>query len=102
MAQVTLDIGGRQHTVACRDGGEARLQMLGRMVAERWPAGLRAAGNMPGERAMLFVALMLADALDESENRAPEGAALSEAALTRIADRLESLADALEQSPANA
>lgn len=102
MAQVTLDIGGRQHTVACRDGGEPRLEMLGRMIAERWPAGLRAAGNIPGERAMLFVALMLADALDESENRAPEGSAVSEATLARIADRLESLADALEHTPPSA
>ncbi|WP_203310935.1 MULTISPECIES: cell division protein ZapA [Sphingomonas] len=102
MAQVTLDIGGRQHAIACRDGEEARLTQLGRMVAELWPAGLRAAANIPGERAMLFVALMLADALDESRNRAPEGAAVSEAALARIADRLEALADALEQTPPSA
>ena len=52
-----------------------------------------------GERAMLFVALMLADDLDESRHRAPEGAAVSESALATIADRLDALADALEQSP---
>lgn len=98
MANVTLKIGDRPFTVACRDGEEARLQQLGRMLAERWPAALRAAANVPGERAMLFVALMLADALEESESRPPVGAAIGEAALERIAERLESLADALEQT----
>ena len=59
----------------------------------------RAAGGLSAERAMLFVALMLADDLDEAAHRPPEGAAVSEIALTRIADRLEGLAQALEQSP---
>ena len=99
MANVTLTIGTRPFTVACRDGEEARLQQLGRMLDERWPGALRAAGNVPGERAMLFVALMLADALDEIQHRPPEGAAVSEAALARIADRLEALANALERDP---
>jgi cell division protein ZapA len=100
MANVTLQIGGRPHTVACRDGEEARLQQLGRMIEERWPAALRAAGGVPGERSMLFAALMLADDLEEVQQRPPEGAAVSEPALARIADRLEALAAALEQSPA--
>jgi len=97
MANVTLPIGGRPHTVACRDGEEARLQALGKLLEARWPTALRAAGGVPGERAMLFVALMLADELDEVQQRPPEGAAVSEPALARIADRLEALADALER-----
>ena len=48
---------------------------------------------------MLFVALMLADALQESENRPPEPGAASPAMLAVIADRLESLAAALEPNP---
>lgn len=100
MANVTLTIGTRPFTVACRDGEEARLQQLGRMLDERWPTALRAAANIPGERAMLVVALMLADDLDEIQHRPPEGAAVSEPALARIADRLEALANALERDPA--
>ena len=100
MADVTLNIGGRAHAVACRAEEEARVAELGTMINERWAPALRAAGGIAGERAMLFVALMLADALDEAEKRPPQGAALSETALVRIADRLESLADALEQRPA--
>ena len=99
MANVSLPIGGRPHTVACRDGEEAHLVELGKMLAERWPVALRAAGGVPGERAMLFVALMLADALEDVRQRPPEGAAVSEPALQRIADRLEALADALEHDP---
>ena len=99
MADVTLVIGNRHHQVACRNGEEDRVMALGRMLEERWPMGLRAAGNQPGERAMLFVALMLADALDEAQHRPPPGGAVSEQALDRIADRLEALADALEQTP---
>ena len=72
------------------------------MIDAKWPAAQRAAGGMGAERTMLFVALMLADDLDEAETRPPEGAALSETALARIADRLESLADALENKPASA
>lgn len=101
MATVTLNIGGRAHQVVTRDGEESRLELLARMLDERWPAASRASGGNP-ERAMLFVALMLADSLDEAEQRPPVGAALSEAALTRIADRLESLADALENAPPSA
>ena len=98
MAEVTLTVGGRPHLVACRDGEEARVRHLGAMLDERWAIAQRAAGGAGGERAMLFVALMLADDLDEAEMRPPEGAVVSEPALAQIAERLESLADALEHS----
>jgi cell division protein ZapA len=101
MAEVVLTIGGRPHPVACRDGEEERARLLGRLLDQRWAAALRAAGGVSTERAMFFVALMLADALDEAESRPPAGAAVSETALERLADRLEGLAAALEQ-PAGA
>ena len=98
MAQVNLSIGGRMMPVACRDGEEARVHLLGRMLDDRWPAALRAAGGGGTERAMFYLALMLADNLDEVEHRPPAGAAVSETAVIRIAERLERLADALEQT----
>ncbi len=101
MAQVQLSIGGRAMAVVCRDGEEARVRLLGRMLDERWPAAERAAGGT-AERAMFFLALMLADDLDEAEHRPPPGAAVSETAVVRIAERLERLADALEQRPPSA
>lgn len=102
MAEVVLQIGDRRHSVTCRDGEEAQARHLGSLLDQRWAAANRAAGGLSGERAMLFVALMLADALEESENRPPEPGAASPAMLEKIADRLEDLAAALEQSPPNA
>jgi cell division protein ZapA len=100
MATVTIQIGDRPHSVNCRPGEEARVRVLGQMVDQRWAAAERAAGGQP-ERAMLFVALMMADALEEAESRPPEGAPIGEIALDRLADRLEKLADALEQGAPN-
>lgn len=95
MAEVTLSIGGRPHVVACRDGEEANFARLGAMLDSRWETARRASGGLSGERTMLFVALILADALDETERRP---AAVGDAALLdRIATRLESVASALEE-----
>ena len=97
MAAVTIQVGGRGYQVACRDGEEARVHKLAAALDSRWSAASRASGGS-SERAFLFVALMLADALDEAENRPlPEGL-VSEEALATIADRLEGLATALEQA----
>lgn len=96
MAEVTLTIGERQHAVACRDGEEPQLLALGRMLDSRWAAAARASGGINHERSMLFVALMLADALDEAERRPPpEG--VPSALLEQLAERLEGIAAALEK-----
>jgi len=100
VSEVTLTIGGRRHIVACHDGEEAQVRRLGDMLDQRWASAERAAGGLNGERAMLFVALMLADALDETDRRSPDGA--GEALLARVADRLEALADTLEKPGASA
>ncbi len=107
MAQVTLRIGNRDHHIACRDGSEAQLLHVSRLLDERWPAASQAAGGMNDERTMLFVALMLADALDEAQaSAAPPAPAIpigttgvSDETLDRLAVRLEQLAKALEDRP---
>jgi cell division protein ZapA len=96
MAEVTLTIGSRRHAVACRDGEEAQVERLGRMLDERWADADRAAGGMGTERAMLFVALMLADDLNEALNAPRAGTAPS--LPPGLADRLERIAKALEES----
>ncbi|CAN5766823.1 cell division protein ZapA [soil metagenome] len=94
MADVTLTIGDRRHTVACRDGEEPQLRKLGELLDRHWTTASRASGGLTGERTMLFVALMLADELDEAQRRPPEGAGA--AMLEQVADRLERLAAVLE------
>lgn len=100
MTDVTLTIGDRRHVLACRAGQEGQFARLGRLLDERWAAANRAAGGIGGERAMLFVALMLADALDEAERRPPPEplpAPSNDDLLEQLADRLEALAASLEK-----
>ncbi|OYY78395.1 MAG: cell division protein ZapA [Sphingomonas sp. 28-62-20] len=100
MAEIMLKIGDRQHRVACKDGTEDHLRRIAAMIDSRWITATRASGGLSDERSMLFVALMLADALDEAEQRpsavavgAVGGAAVPD--LDRLADRLEAIAAAL-------
>lgn len=99
MTDVTLTIGDRRHVLACRPGQEEQFHRLGALLDERYAAASRAAGGAGGERAMLFVALMLADALDEAERRpspAPPPPPGHDDLLEKIADRLDALARSLE------
>lgn len=102
MAEVTLTIGDRKHQVACRDGEEAQLLRLGEMLDQRWEAANHASGGLNGERTMLLIALMLADSLDAARNAPPEQGSASMAYLDGLAERLESLAAALEKDGADA
>lgn len=118
MAEVRLNIGGRTHIVACRDGGETALEALGRTLDAHAATAARAAGGQGGERTMLYIALMLADELSEARATAAAAAAapppapppphrqpsdrLATDTLERIADRLERLADGLEKTATNA
>src|SRR3546814_12486426 len=89
MAEVTLTIGDRAHVVACRDGEEAQFRHLGTLLDERWEVASRASGNMGNERTMLFVALMLADALDEASRQPPGDSGVADASLDRVAENPE-------------
>ena len=100
MAEVALQIGGRTHVVACRAGEEAQMQALGRRLDAHSASAQRAAGAAGGERTMLFIALMLADQLAETE-RTP-GGGTSGATLDRLAETLEALADSLEKDAPSA
>lgn len=103
MAEVELTIGGRSHRVSCRDGEEAALRALGRRLDHHAPAAIRVSGAPAGERMMLFLALMLADECAELEGKAGSATPGDDsAALSRIADRLEAIATALEQGRASA
>ena len=104
MAEVLLSIGDRQHRIACKDGTEDEFRRIATKLDARWTSAERASGGRNSERTMLFVALMLADALDEAE-RQPRGTATPQAIpgddpvlpdLNRLAERLEAIANTLE------
>lgn len=125
MAQVTIHVGGRAHVVACRNGEEDHVRSLAAMLDAHHANADRASAGQSGERTMLFLALFLADQLNEANRKLaalppppppspaypvaqPIGkaselalepakpAGIDPALLDGIADRLESLADALE------
>jgi cell division protein ZapA len=102
MGRVILQIGDQEYPVACRDGEESRLEMLGAMLAERFPDAQKAAGNAGTVREMLLTALMLADDLADAKTAAVQPRSVDDATLERLAERLEALAIALEESLASA
>lgn len=97
MADVAITVGGRSYSVACRDGEEPQLRRLEELLARHAPAARRASGGLSSERTLLFLALILADLLDEAERNPPEG--VSPMLLERVADRLEAVAAVLEEAP---
>ncbi|UAK23914.1 cell division protein ZapA [Sphingomonas nostoxanthinifaciens] len=99
MAQVTLTIGGRRYDLACRDGGEDRLRMLGAMVDARATEAARAVGDTNEARQLLMAALLLADTLSDVEaGVAPTADDRAATAIDALAQRVESIAERLEKS----
>lgn len=103
MSNVTLQIGGRDYTVACAEGEEAHVGMLGRMIDRK----LTAMGNNAAQnevRTLLFATLLLADELYDAHNKSggktgaaeDSGAPEIASALERLAGRIENLATHLE------
>jgi cell division protein ZapA len=103
MSNVNLDIGGRSFTVACADGEEAHIAMLGKLIDTK----LQTMGGAVGQtetRMLLFAALLLADELHEKNaGTAPASPpaqtatpAIDPGKLETIATRLENLATQLE------
>ena len=99
MAEVELTIAGRPYRVACRNGEEDTLRAAGALVDAKSREALSGLGTLSESRQLLFAALLLADQIvDGREVELPT--ALDPAIVDRtdrIAERLESLADALEQ-----
>ncbi|MEP2989134.1 MAG: cell division protein ZapA [Parasphingorhabdus sp.] len=108
MAQMTLEIGGRSFSITCQDGEETHLAKLGSMVSEK-AAEAGESGGLTESRMLLFTSLLLADELHghrdakspaETEQKAepvdPVQQAQAIAALEKLADRAEAVANGLE------
>ena len=98
MSNVTLDIAGRTFTVACAEGEEGHIAMLGRTIDAKLH-DMPQIANQSEARALLFAALLLADENHELRQggaapvrAGPEAAEGFEA----LAERLEGLASQLE------
>jgi cell division protein ZapA len=106
-SMVDLTIAGRTYQVACREGEEENLRAAARLVDGKSREALAGLGTLSEARQFLFASLLLADQLiDKSpEAAAPPPPARPDPALIlraeALADRLESLAMALENEAAN-
>mgnify|MGYP003456153007 FL=1 len=108
MADVRLMVAGREYIVTCKDGEEPRLQALGNMVDEMAREAGGTSGGLKESRLLLFSALLLADKLQDSRNAGSNSAPQADAnnsnsydqalaTLEELADRIEALADRLEE-----
>ncbi len=107
MADVRLSIASREYIVTCKDGEEPRLQALGAMVDDMAREAGGPSGGLNESRLLLFSALLLADKLHDAKsgvapsvstpvsNDADSGETAQ--TLEKLAERLEALADKLEQ-----
>ena len=106
---VDLTIAGRTYQVACREGEEENLRSAARLVDGKSREALAGLGTLSEARQFLFASLLLADQLVDDKPEAaaaqtapaspPPPARLDPAVVLRaesLADRLESLAMALE------
>lgn len=109
MGQMTLEIGGRSFSITCQDGEEAHLAKLGNMVSEKAAEAGQSAG-LTESRMLLFTSLLLADELHGHRTAASAPAETAQstpaadpmlleqtiAALEKLADRAEDVANGLE------
>ncbi|MBP6378812.1 MAG: cell division protein ZapA [Sphingorhabdus sp.] len=112
MAEVRLNIVGREYIVTCRDGEEQRLLDLGAMVDSKAREAGGSAGGLNESRQLLFAALLLADQLNEANGgvaMVPANKAIDEQtavkmvqSLEKLAERVESFASGLEQASQDA
>jgi cell division protein ZapA len=101
MAEVTIEIAGRRYPLACRDGEEAHLKAIGRMVDAKAIEAGRAMGGLSEARQLLLAALLLADELGDMR-AAPRGDEGIADMVEHLAERMESLAGRLEKRGASA
>lgn len=102
MASVDIEIASRRYTIACRDGEEDHLRSVAEIVHRKAQDAGEALGSLSEARQLLFASLLLADDLKAREGGegapapAPADPAIADA-LARLAQRMEALADRLEE-----
>ena len=107
MSQITVSITGRKYEIACDDGQEAHLTRLSQYVDRRVNELVASVGQVGDARLLVMTSLLLADELSEvyteldvlrNEHRSPGQTTLGAGDLDKIAERIESIAEKLEDT----
>jgi cell division protein ZapA len=98
MAQVTISLNGREYTVGCGAGEEARIRELARGVDTRMRKFGPQAGQIGESRLLVMMLLTMADELSEATRNGANGQGPLGFAdgLTALAKRIETVAERLE------
>jgi len=110
MATIDVEIAARRYSVACRNGEEEHLRSVAAMVDQKARDAGQTLGSLSEARQLLFASLLLADELKEHQSGNPPPTPAAPAphdpavanALEQLAERMEMLADRLEDGRPNA
>jgi cell division protein ZapA len=106
VAEVELNVAGRNYRVACRDGEEDHLRAAAAIVDAKSREALAGMGALSEGRQLLFASLLIADQLIEKRggDPAPLPTVPPDGQIVRrvdaLAERLERLASGLESAAA--
>ena len=104
MGAITVNIGGRAYSLACRDGEEPRLIQLASHLSYKADELTESLGQMSEPRLLLMAGILVTDELFDlraaPRNGAPAGTQIGEA-LNKLAERVERLAESLEAAADN-
>lgn len=100
MGAITVNIGGRAYSLACRDGEEPRLIQLATHLSHKADELTDSLGQMSEPRLLLMAGILVTDELFDLRAAPANAAAAANAqigeALLRLAERVEKLAGSLE------
>ena len=99
MAEVDINVAGRNYRVACRDGEEDNLRAAAAIVDAKSREALAGLGALSEARQLLFASLLIADQLIEKKGvQAPPPSMPPDPQVVR---RVDALAERLERLAAN-
>ncbi len=94
MAQVTVNVNGRDYDLGCADGEEDQLRALADALDKRMRMLIGEVGHVGDNRLLMMLGLLLLDELNEAG--AGAGAGGDDASgIEALASRIEALADGL-------
>lgn len=99
MAKADITLRGRNYSIACAPGQEARITALSQQLDARVRHIASAVGDIGEDRLLLITALALLDELDaarRTSGSSPEAEQKAANAMAAVSERIEALATRLE------